>query len=202
MPNIFINPLMGNALNYEREVCDFESWMTKRYADSVVCGLHESGVMVFTPLEKIETSDEYASGDPYKAAKELESGEQGGFHQGRIDCTLNLLEIYLSPIHSTDFRDFTLLDIGCGEGHITARIKKKFHTLETVYGLDMSISACVTGKKLYPELNFVVGSAYDLPFCKESFDVVIMNNIYGNTSLIRCECLKNLHVFSKQTVLL
>lgn len=31
---------------------------------------------------------------------------------------------------------------------------------------------------MYPELNFVVGSAYDLPFCKESFDVVIMNNIW------------------------
>jgi hypothetical protein len=95
--NIFINPRTGNVLNYEREVCDFEAWMTKRHVDSVVCGLHESGVMVFTPLEEIEATDEYASGDPYKAAKELESGEQGGFHQGRIDCTLDLLEKHLSP---------------------------------------------------------------------------------------------------------
>ncbi len=73
---------------------------------------------------------------------------------------------------------FNLLDIGCGEGHLTAQLKKQCPTIQTVYGIDMSLTACVKGKRLYPELEFIVGDAYSLPFQDKSFDIVLLNNIW------------------------
>ncbi len=177
MQNYFINPTTNEPLNLERDVVEASCWMQGDISPTTACGRHESGVWIFTHPEGIAAADEYADGDPYGAESELQGGDGYGFHQGRIDCAVNLICNHtLAPLAPPP--QFNLLDIGCGEGHLTAQLKKQCPTIQTVYGIDMSLTACVKGKRLYPELEFIVGDAYSLPFQDKSFDIVLLNNIW------------------------
>jgi ubiquinone/menaquinone biosynthesis C-methylase UbiE len=171
MKNLFINPATGEELNVEHHVVDIDQWMSGNFNRQVVCGKDQKGVWIFTHPKDIDKTDEYRSGDPYNYKTESDSF---GFHQGRMDCTKNLVGKYLSM----GTPPFNLLDIGCGLGHLTAQIKNGFPHLQTCYALDMSYTACREGKQLYPELEFIVGDAYSPPFRNKCFDIVLMNNIW------------------------
>jgi trans-aconitate methyltransferase len=61
-----------------------------------------------------------------------------------------------------------ILDIGCGTGHLTARIAALG---ARVVGLDSSPDMIAEAKKNFPELEFVVGDAREFHF-DEAFDAV------------------------------
>ena len=68
-----------------------------------------------------------------------------------------------------------VLDIGCGAGYYSGGIlKKKFPKLE-VYGVDVSRNAIGTAKKDFPQVRFVVGDVYKLPFPDSYFDAITSN---------------------------
>lgn len=171
MKNLLINPATGKELNIECDVADADRWLQGSFEPAAVCGRHQNGVWIFTRPEDVEKTDEYRSGDPYRVETGL--SHESRFHQARTDCTENLVGKYIP-----DTPGLALLDIGCGEGHLTHHIKTRFSNLQTVYALDMSYTACVRGKQLYPEIEFVVGNAYHPPFQDRCFDVVLMNNIW------------------------
>lgn len=63
-----------------------------------------------------------------------------------------------------------LLDLGCGNGRLYKMLKK----LSIDYiGIDISEELIKKAKENNPEVNFIVGSALDLPFKNEIFDKVI-----------------------------
>ena len=64
-----------------------------------------------------------------------------------------------------------ILDLGCGTGHLTNQIAEA--GAETV-GLDKSESMIAEARRLYPNLQFIVGDAIDFQF-DEPFDAVFSN---------------------------
>jgi ubiquinone/menaquinone biosynthesis C-methylase UbiE len=125
-------------------------------------------VAVFLSTDLINRFDEYSNSDPYQVEQEIQSE----FHQRRIKCTIELVRKVTNGMSRVQ-----LLDIGCGEGHITAGIKKEFPHFDII-GTDASITACRNGKKKYPEVKFMVADAYHLPCPDEYFDIIVLNNIW------------------------
>ena len=68
--------------------------------------------------------------------------------------------------------DFTVLDIGCGIGVLSAIISQNFPNA-SITGFDISGEAVKYAKLLLPSTNFYIGDIYSLPHCKESFDMVV-----------------------------
>lgn len=64
------------------------------------------------------------------------------------------------------------LDVGCGEGHLTSHVKKRFSPVE-IKGIDIGDDVIETAKRQYPDIDFQVGNIYALPFPDNSFDLVL-----------------------------
>lgn len=89
---------------------------------------------------------------------------------------------WLSSIHQqiasylTGQSSLQVLDVGCGTGRFLQRIMAH---IEQGVGIDLSPAMIKEAKKLAStledgeRLSFLEGDAYELPFAKESFDVVI-----------------------------
>ncbi len=66
-----------------------------------------------------------------------------------------------------------ILDLGCGTGHLTARIAESG---ATVVGLDHSAEMLELARAAFPQLEFVQGDARDCTFA-EPFDAVFSNAV-------------------------
>lgn len=67
-----------------------------------------------------------------------------------------------------------ILDLGCGTGVLTARL---FELGNRVVGVDSSRSMIDKAKDQFPEIEFKVCNALDLPF-EQEFDVVFSNAVF------------------------
>ncbi len=79
-----------------------------------------------------------------------------------------------------------ILDLGCGTGHLTAKIAE---TGATVIGLDSSTSMVAQARQNFPNLTFALGDARNFRF-EEPFDAVFSNAalhwIPDGEAVIRC----------------
>ena len=80
--------------------------------------------------------------------------------------------------------DASVLDMGCGPGTITAGLARR---AGTVVGVDTSAEMVESARRLTAEsgvdnASFQVGSAYELPFDDESFDVVYAHQLLQHLS--------------------
>lgn len=67
-------------------------------------------------------------------------------------------------------KDGKLLDLGCGNG----RMNKLIQNLDVDYtGIDISANLINEARKTYPQAKFMIGSALNLAFLDESFDIII-----------------------------
>lgn len=64
-----------------------------------------------------------------------------------------------------------LLEVGCANGKRLDEIRKKYNA--DVYGIEPSALAIKDGAKLFPKVNFQQGTAENLPFENDLFDVVV-----------------------------
>jgi ubiquinone/menaquinone biosynthesis C-methylase UbiE len=71
----------------------------------------------------------------------------------------------------------TVLDIGCGSGHGSSCLSKKF---KKVYGVDVSAEAVRYAKENWQEdnIDFVVGSATAIPFPDSTFDTAVAMEVF------------------------
>lgn len=69
-------------------------------------------------------------------------------------------------------KDSIVLDLGCGNGVSTSRIKAKL-----AVGVDLSVRQLVKSKRKHPKSHFVVGDARKLPFKDKTFDLVVAINM-------------------------
>jgi len=67
--------------------------------------------------------------------------------------------------------------LGCGQGHITHAMYQTRKSSE-ISGLDYSLSAVEYAHSHFPNIDFIVGDAYDAPYSEEYFDVVVCNNLW------------------------
>lgn len=65
-----------------------------------------------------------------------------------------------------------VLDVGCGEGYYTSRLKAQLPQAE-VCGMDISKLAIQAASKSCKDLRWVVASSFDLPVADESCDLLI-----------------------------
>lgn len=66
-----------------------------------------------------------------------------------------------------------ILDLGCGTGHLTAKVAESG---ATVIGLDSSVSMIAQARQNFPKLKFVLSDARDFRF-DEPFDAVLSNAV-------------------------
>ncbi|MDX8335708.1 MULTISPECIES: methyltransferase domain-containing protein [Cetobacterium] len=69
-----------------------------------------------------------------------------------------------------------ILDIGCGEGYYTNRLKEKLDSLKIeneIVGIDISKEAVISAAKSYKKIDWIVASASSLPIEDESLDFII-----------------------------
>ncbi|OGO38932.1 MAG: hypothetical protein A2147_11045 [Chloroflexi bacterium RBG_16_57_8] len=70
-----------------------------------------------------------------------------------------------------------LLDVGCGPGHLTAAISRKFRGLNTI-GLDISPKMASIARNNWPRpaydnLDFIIGDIKALPMPDDSADIIV-----------------------------
>jgi ubiquinone/menaquinone biosynthesis C-methylase UbiE len=152
-----------------RDACSLDEWLAGRR--DARFAFHRSGFPVFLSPAEIASSDEYRDGDPYCAAEGLE--QWPAFQERRVATTLRLVE----NVFALKADPHSLLDVACGEGVITAAIKRKFPAA-AVFGIDYSLSAIERASRKFSDIEFAVGDAYRLPYAPESFDIAILNNVW------------------------
>jgi SAM-dependent methyltransferase len=146
--------------------CVWSDWLAGAKARF---GVHPRGFPVFVPADRLDSSNEYEAGDPYSVAEHLDSA----FQQRRFQTTLNLL----TGVFPNSGEGLRILDLGCGEGHITEAIRCKWPRAE-LCGFDYSLTAIEIARQRYPSIDFAVADAYDIPYGPATIDATVMNNLW------------------------
>lgn len=129
---------------------------------------HEMGFDVFIAEESLYSLDEYKDHDPF----DIENNTDSEFHKQRVNCTIELINsIYRR------FEKPKILDIGCGQGHITTKIKEKFPDSQ-IFGIDHSLTGINDAVKNCLGCQFAVADAYQMPFTDDSFEIIVCNNMW------------------------
>jgi 2-polyprenyl-3-methyl-5-hydroxy-6-metoxy-1,4-benzoquinol methylase len=155
------------ALDVHQGGCELADWA--RLYGKASFARHPAGFLVFLPPDVLNVSNEYADTDPYS----VETNIGGEFHTRRIDLTLNLLHEAVASAAGK----LRVLDLGCGQGHITERMRQAFDTAE-FSALDFSVSAIEYAHTHFPEIDFIVADACDCPYSDAYFDAVVCNNLW------------------------
>jgi 2-polyprenyl-3-methyl-5-hydroxy-6-metoxy-1,4-benzoquinol methylase len=156
----------GVALT-ESQGCPFDTWLT--HSEGYSFSAHPDGFLVFLRPPELQSLDEYVGGDPYQVRDELDDA----FQERRFKVTTR----FVRQATLGSARNPKILDVGCGEGHITNTIHKAFPEAE-ISGIDCSLGAVKYARREFPGIDFAVGSAVDLPYVEQYFDVVLCNNIW------------------------
>lgn len=75
----------------------------------------------------------------------------------------------------------TILDVGCGKGFFHSSFQENYKHSRTI-GIDLSFRQCSLGKDNFPECQFIVGDAKDLPFRSKEFNLVFANALLHHVS--------------------
>ncbi len=89
----------------------------------------------------------------------------------RTKRTFEIITIFKLAKHTPK----KILDLGCGAGAITNALRAKGYN---VIGLDVGEGRHENAKKTFPSCDFRLYDGLDLPFEKNSFDTVIMNDVF------------------------
>ena len=74
-------------------------------------------------------------------------------------------------------KQISLLEIGCGHGHVAACLKESLPHEIKVTGMDISKTAVEKARLLYPENSFLVGDIKNTDQVFERYEVVIFSQI-------------------------
>jgi len=116
-----------------------------------------------------EFFDEYKKGDPYAVNNTINSE----FHRRRFFITAEYVQKALASLKISSPK---VMDVGCGEGYITQKIKELIPKAH-IFGIDNSDIAIKTANKKFAGINFAVGDVMNLPHAHGWFDIVVCNNL-------------------------
>lgn len=151
--------------------CDLCDW--DRLWGSCQFARHVSGFKIFLAPDRLLVADEYATSDPYSVENNIERP----FHRNRISLTIELVREAVSLLSYNP----EILDLGCGQGHITEMIRRALPE-SRLTGLDYSSSAIKYAHEHFPEIDFSVGDIHDAPYAPMFFDVVVCNNVWEHVA--------------------
>lgn len=156
-----------NRVLAETDGCPYAEWSARHGTASFA--VHPKGFLVFLDPERLERFDEYAEGDPYG----VESDRQSAFQRRRFEATLALVCEALAHGPARP----RIVDLGCGEGHITAEIRKTFPQAQ-LSGCDGSLTAISRAVEAYPGIDFAVADACEPIYRARYFDGAVCNNLW------------------------
>jgi 2-polyprenyl-3-methyl-5-hydroxy-6-metoxy-1,4-benzoquinol methylase len=105
------------------------------------------------------TFDKYASTNPI--VKKIMAGFIRNLDMA-LDCTGN---------------PGSVLEIGAGDGSLTNKLRARYPEDLSMIALDPGFKVLQSGRIRYPEVTFLNGSIYDLPFPADSFDLVMLPEV-------------------------
>jgi len=94
----------------------------------------------------------------------------------------------IEVLKSRENNYYNIIDIACGYGRDSALFKENNYE---VSGIDISEEAIALAKEIYPQIDFMLGDVFNLPFEDNCFDVVFGNFIIHLFTKERRESLKN-----------
>ena len=107
-------------------------------------------------------------------------------NQGYYDVILNEVVSYIRHHYQPNMH---ILDLGCGEGYYTYRMKQELGDDCTFYGLDISKDGIQMATKYTKDIYWIVGNSKNLPIQDHSLDVITALFTVVNESEIK-RCLK------------
>ena len=115
--------------------------------------------------------------------KEMVESRSRFLDKGYYSCFSDKLNEIISE--RLNGENLNILDAGCGDGYFISRLKNKLMQDEKrkhidFYGIDISKFAAAYGSKRDKEINFVVGSTFNLPIMSNTFDCIIRNFAPGD----------------------
>lgn len=180
----------SRPIDLKKDGCDLSNW--KELYSKALFARHSRGFLVFVPPNELEMCDEYRESDPYTVEVDIE----GDFQKMRINCTLDLIQEAIKTIRGIP----RILDLGCGQGHITSMIKKEYPNTE-ISGLDYSLSAIKYAADHFPGIEFIVANAYNAPYSEGYFDIIVCNNIWEHVP-DPLSLLRRIYIISKPSAFL
>ena len=112
-------------------------------------------------------------------AEDYDQSHDGKFVECMYDTIVNRV---------LDLNPKTILDLGCGNGNIIARLQKRLDA--DYYGLDISEAMIAQAEKRLRDVHFMVGDAEKLPYEADKFDVIVCNasfHHYPHPKAVICE---------------
>ncbi|MFK5883089.1 MAG: methyltransferase domain-containing protein [Candidatus Izemoplasma sp.] len=106
----------------------------------------------------------------------------GGYYYGISNLLNKTIKSELNDIN----KSYNILDIGTGVGYYVKQLKDKLSRSNmTYYGIDISKPGINVAAKLDKDINFIVGSNSNLPYLKNSIDLII--SIFSPLDESECE---------------
>lgn len=97
-----------------------------------------------------------------------------GFYKNLSDKLNNLILKYINE------KTAAILDAGCGEGYYISNLKNSSLNKINFYGMDISKAAINLSSGRDKDIDFLVGSSFEIPIQDEKIDIVIRNFAPGD----------------------
>lgn len=116
-------------------------------------------------------------------SKESLISRKNFLNQGYYDVILNEV---LQSIKKYNPLPKDILDLGCGEGYYTAKIKEEFPQSQ-LYGLDISKEAIQMATKYRKDIYWLVGNTKNIPILDHSIDIITaLFTVINKDEIKRC----------------
>lgn len=124
------------------------------------------GLKIFLPTDELHSNDEFKN----SPVEKFQNWNQSDFFKIRYQTVVNILK-------SQERTYKSVLDIGSEFGHVINEISLDYSEAE-YYGIEISLTASLYAHKNFKNVEISVADAYNLPFKNESFDCIIVNNLW------------------------
>jgi len=115
-------------------------------------------------------------------SKEMMEGRRDFLNKGYYHTfSERLNQVIISNLNTNKLN---ILDAGCGEGYFLCKLKQDIFRSESIvtqnrevnfFGVDISKAAVTYATKRDKEINFIVGSNFNLPIISNTIDIIIRN---------------------------
>ena len=127
----------------------------------------------YVNLMRSQKSSKKRHGDDKLMLKSRRDFLEKGYYKPLLDA------ITSEVLKRSGSENFTVLDVGCGEGYYTANIKQRIPNCD-MYGIDISKDALICAAKRDHSLSLAAASCSEIPIESGSCDVVL--NIFSPTN--------------------